>query len=332
MSTITKRASSQYQAKVRRQGWPVQSKTFETLADAKKWATKVESEMNSGAFIDRSELKKTTLWELLERYRLEVTPTHKGREKEDYKIRQLQRHPLASRSLSTLRAVDFSQYRDERLKKVGTETVRKELAKFAVVFKTAARDWSLPVQNHAAAIKKPAASKGRDRRLQAGEEKRLLVAAESRPDLRVAIILAIETGMRCGEIASLTWEQIDLIKQVIRLDVTKNGDPRTVPLSDVAEALIKSLPRPLKGGKFIKYTPKALSTRFATLCKAEGIVGLTFHDLRHECASRLAPTMPTASLAKLMGWRSLGMAARYYNPTDEELVSLRRGGAVAAAA
>ena len=54
-----------------------------------------------------------------------------------------------------------------------------------------------------------------------------------------------------------------------------------------------------------------------------------FHDLRHEAASRLAPHMPVQTLAKVMGWKTLQMAMRYYNPTEQELVETVRRAAAA---
>ena len=49
-----------------------------------------------------------------------------------------------------------------------------------------------------------------------------------------------------------------------------------------------------------------------------------FHDLRHETASRFAPRMTAQTLAKVMGWKTIQMAMRYYNPTDSELVEVVR--------
>ncbi|MDH0423369.1 tyrosine-type recombinase/integrase, partial [Delftia tsuruhatensis] len=67
-----------------------------------------------------------------------------------------------------------------------------------------------------------------------------------------------------------------------------------------------------------------LGAAFARACVRVGIEDLHFHDLRHEAASRFAPRMPATTLAKLMGWRSIQMAMRYYNPREDELVALVR--------
>lgn len=327
MATISKRGPYQYQAQVRRKGYPSQTQTFESKRDAEDWAKTVESEMRRGIFIDRTEAERTTLGELLARYESEVTPDKRGKVAELSRLRRLKEHHLAARFVATLRSSDFSTYRDERLKEVAPKTVQHELSLFSSVFNVAKRDWSIPVENPITSIRKPKLPKGRERRLVDDEEERLLAAASrSRAaTLKLCIVLAIETGMRRGEIAGLTWDQIDLHNHIIRLDMTKNGDSRVVPLSVAAENAIRQLPRPLHGGRLTSFhDSNGLGDAFERACKRAGIVGLTFHDLRHEAASRMAKTMPAPTLAKVLGWRTLQMAMRYYNPTAAELVAAVR--------
>lgn len=327
MATITKRGPYQYQAQIRRKGFPTQSKTFESKRDAEDWAKTVESEMRRGVFIDRSEAERTTLLELLERYETEVTPDKRGCAEEYSRLRRLKAHPLAQRFVATLRSADFAAYRDERLKEVAPKTVVHELSLFSAVFNVAKLDWSIPVENPIKSIRKPKLPRGRERRLAGDEEARLLAAARrSRArSLELCIILAIETGMRRGEIAKLTWEQVDMHNPFIRLDMTKNGGGRVVPLSEVAEHAIRKLPRPLNGGRVTSFhDSNGLGDAFERACVRAGIDGLTFHDLRHEAASRLAKKMPAPTLAKIFGWKTLQMAMRYYNPTAQELVAAVR--------
>ena len=175
-------------------------------------------------------------------------------------------------------------------------------------------------------VKWPAKGQHRERRLRGDEEARLLEAAgQSKTSaLKLCIILAIETGMRSGEIVKLDWQQIDLARHVIRLSLTKSGDPRTVPLSERAEDAIRALPQPASGRLTAFHDARGLRKAFSLACKRAGIVGLRPHDLRREAASQLAPKVETATLAKVMGWRTLQMAMRYYNPTDDELVAAVR--------
>lgn len=200
---------------------------------------------------------------------------------------------------------------------------------FSSLFNTLRKDWSINVPNHVQEIRKPSPGKGRDRRLVDDEEDRLLTAASDSfcrtKQLALAIILAIETGMRAGELVSLEWSQVDLPNNTIRLDTTKNGDCRNVPLTSKAEALIRSLPRPINGGRlFTFHDSNGLSASFRAACKRADIVDLRFHDLRHEAASRFAPKMQVTMLAQVMGWRSIQMAMRYHNAKASDLVDAVR--------
>jgi len=330
MASITKRGPFQYQVQIRRKGYPGQQRTFETKRDAEAWATAIESEMHRGVFIDRTEAERTTFAEALERYACEVTVNKRGWETELHRINALKKHPLAARSMASLRAVDFANFRDERLKECSPATVKRELVIISHVFNTARQDWSLPVDNPIASIRKPTVGQHRERRLSEDELSRLIDAAQESKaaTLVFCIIIAIETGMRAGEIVPLTWEQIDLANSVIRLAMTKNGERRLVPLTEAAVEAIQALPRPIHGGRVTSfYDSRGLSAAFRRACVRAGITGLRFHDLRHEAASRLAPRMSVATLAKVMGWRTIQMAMRYYNPTAAELVAAVRAAA-----
>jgi len=71
VATLRKRGPRQWQAQVRRRGYPLQSKTFSTRAAADQWARAIEYELDNGLFASRVEAESTTLAELLQRVRLE---------------------------------------------------------------------------------------------------------------------------------------------------------------------------------------------------------------------------------------------------------------------
>ena len=114
MATFRKRGPYQWQAQIRQKGQPLQTKTFETRAAAEQWAREVEYQMDRGTFVSRAEAESTTLMELLERYRNEVTPLKKGAASESARIRALLRHPLAQRIVAGIRGVDIASYRCNR--------------------------------------------------------------------------------------------------------------------------------------------------------------------------------------------------------------------------
>ncbi len=210
MATINNRGPHQWQATVRRKGYPSQSETHRTKAEAEAWARKVEAEMDAGTFRDRRVLAGVTLGDALERYLTTVTTHKRGQTSESNRIKQLQRHPLARRLMSSLQATDFASYRDQRRTQVGPNTVRLELAVLSHLYTIAIKEWSWPLTHEPKNVSKPKPGEGRERRLEGDEKERLLVAvrrprARSAIWLEACIRLALETGMRAGEILSLTW-------------------------------------------------------------------------------------------------------------------------------
>lgn len=330
MPSITKRGPHQYLATVRRRGYKTQCKTFETRAEAEAWAMTVESSMHNGQFRDPSGLKGVTLENALRRYETKVTTYKKRPQQERSRISILCRHPMAKRYVIDMRARDFAEYRDERLTQVGPNTVRLELALLSHLYTIAIKEWGWPLAHELSNVRKPKAPRGRERRLVEDEEERLLAAIrlpsrrQCSPWLEACVRLAIETGMRAGEILDLEWSHVHLNRRIVRVIDSKNDESRTVPLSSLAVDIIRGLPREPGARRVIRgfYDTNGLDAAFAIACEAAGIEDLRFHDLRHEAASRMAPHMKAQELAKVFGWKTLQMAMRYYNPTDDELVSL----------
>jgi integrase len=328
MATITHRGPYQWQATVRKKGYRSQSETFETKLKAEEWSKVVESETVRGVFADRAELERTTLADLIEKYRVDVSPNKLSCRTELVTARRFLRHPLALRPLATVRSVDFARYRDERLaEKASPNSVRLELTYLSTMFTTARKELSIQVENFLEDVRKPSAPLGRQRRLVGDEEARLLTAVRDSDAqaFELCFVLSIETGMRAGNIVKLCWEDIDFEQHLIFLEKTKNGDSLSIPLSEAAEAMLKSYPCADKTGGIARFYDSAgLGAAFRVACKKAGIPGLRYHDLRHDAATRLAPLVEAPVLAKLMGWKTLQMAMRYYNPTEEELVKARR--------
>lgn len=325
MASIRKRGPYQYQAEVRRKGYPPQRRTFETKAGAEVWARDTETQMDKGTWEDRTEAEQTTLEEALERYLREVTPTKKSAEQETYRIRQLQRGELAQRPLARVRGVDIAGFRDARLKDVAPSTVRLDLALLSNLFTIARREWSIAgIGNPVSDVRFPSPHKGRDRRLVPGEEERILRAAErsDKPWIKPLIQLALETAMRRGELLSLTWSRLDLENRVAHLPETKNGEARSVPLSEKATQILRSLPRSLDN-RVIPLSANAARIAWSrTLERAnrEGkkeeltpIEDLRFHDLRHEATSRFfeRTDLGMMEIATITGHKDLRMLKRY---------------------
>ncbi|WP_266168025.1 site-specific integrase [Dyella subtropica] len=247
MATFRRRGRYSWQVQVRKRGWPPQSNTFETKAEAEAWAAMIESEMNRGVWLDRSEAESTTLGGLLDRYEAEVMPALKGAIRERSVLNLWRQTPLAKRTVATIRSGDLAQQRDAWLADgLAPATVLRRLARLSHLFNTARKEWGMEsLSNPVELVRKPTPNNARTRRIvtpktnarrleRAQDElSRIIEASESRM-LPTIITLAVETAMRRGEIATLRWEHVDLDRRVAHLPETKNGNSRDVPLSQAA--------------------------------------------------------------------------------------------------
>ncbi len=256
MAAFTQRESGRWQAKVRRDGWPPQSKTFRTRADAEAWARTVEREMDVNAFINRNDAERTTFAEAAERYELEVLPSKRGKLQDAYVLKRVS-EAFGAFSLAALTSARLSAHINLRLKAVKPQTAVHELRMVSRIFNAAAKDWgiALPHGNPVALVRMPTISNERERRLDDFEELLLLAALQDCVTEwpHVAAVLAIETAARQSELLALTWEDINLEARVARVrgkdgGITKNGDAyRDVPLTRRAVELLGSLPKQTKG-------------------------------------------------------------------------------------
>ncbi len=128
MATIRK-LRGRWQAQVRRRGVAPRGKSFNTRADAQRWAQDLEAEANrSGWVADTRLAEKTTLRELLTRYCAEVTPGKRGAVSEASRINSILRCPMSHRTLSSL---TLSIVRPWERPDIATDRQRAELRRCA---------------------------------------------------------------------------------------------------------------------------------------------------------------------------------------------------------
>tara|TARA_R110002049_G_scaffold20717_8_gene75940 strand:- start:5332 stop:6372 length:1041 start_codon:yes stop_codon:yes gene_type:complete len=338
MATVNKTKTGKWKAVIRKAGWPTKSKTFRVKRDAMDWARRTEDQMVRGVFIDRATTHRQKLSVVLDRYLSEVTPTKKPstaiREKRRAKILKQQ---LGEYSLTALTPELIGQYRDNRIQEgLSASSVRLELALLSHLFTIAIREWRLGLTgNPVSMVRKPAPAPGRNRRLKPNEERRLLKAcdAHSNPMLGWIVRMAIFTGMRQGEIESLTRDQVSLKSRIVTLTETKNGASRTVPLTkDAADVLREALSHPVRPidttliffgepGKDGERRPFTFKPAWFKALRNARISGLRFHDLRHEAVSRLIEAgLNDQEVAAISGHKSMQMLKRYTHLRAEDLV------------
>jgi integrase len=228
LATISSRGPYQWRAKIRRAGYPEQSKTFVTKVEAEAWARDIESKIDQGIFIDRSALEKTRLLDILDRYEKEITPTKKGKVQEKSKLKILKNSKLSGMFLAAIQPKDIVSYRNERSKEVAAATVGREINLLSHVFNIARTEWGLPgLLNHAQGIRRLKLPQGRNRRASIDELQRIIAATES-PILKVLIPFAIETAMRRGEMVSFEWEDAEFLTGLRLHDMRHEATSRLV--------------------------------------------------------------------------------------------------------
>ena len=143
---------------------------------------------------------------------------------EAYRLKTLNKH-LGDLRLIHLTPKEIASYRDIRLKEVSPASLKRELTILSRVLTIASRDWGISIpQNPVKMISLPKADKARTRRLEAGEEQKLL--HHSNAELHRIISLALETGMRRGEILCIKKSHINFTKFVLFIPSTKTDTPR----------------------------------------------------------------------------------------------------------
>lgn len=217
-------------------------------------------------------------------------------------------------------------YREaRRLAGAGASTINKEIGLLSGALQHYAHRHGLHLENpcHGARMKEPP---GRVRYLSDAERARLVDAARENhraPWLAPFVRLALNTGMRKGELLNLEWNRVDLSGHTLYLTEkhTKNDRPRLIPLNKDALAAILELrelhrsinPRAPwvfvgRNGKRIKDVRRS----FGQACKAAGLEDFHIHDERHDCASRLAKAGESLYVIKeLLGHQTIQTTERY---------------------
>lgn len=312
MATIEQRANGTWRTKIRKKGYPSLSASFDTKAEAQRWASEIEGDMSRKRFVDTREAEATTVAEALKRYASEVSAQKKGARQELTRIKTWSDGKYGAKSLAELRSSDLAEYRDARLAEgMSTNTVRLSLALISHLYTVAIKDWGIEgLSNPVAKLRMPKGSRERDRRPTSSELTDVLKAAAAiHNEMPVVIEIAIETAMRRSELLTLRREHIK--GKHALLEDTKNGSRRLVPLSLRARALLESLPARIDGSVF-SLAPHSVSQYFLRACRAAKVEDLHFHDMRHEGTSRLFEKgLSIMEVASITGHKTMSMLKRY---------------------
>ncbi len=328
MATIVQRGNK-WRVQIRLRG-VTRSNTFERHADAKAWAARTESQILDG--LQGNASRNKTFGDIAQRYLEEVTPQKRGQREESYRIGRILQAHLSTIYLSDLRPQDIADWRDDRLKEVSSASVIREITTISAICNQAMREWGLLNDNPVLKISKPKPTKARTRRPSEQEieelcKAMLLTEDTTKPELvtqrvALALLFAIETAMRAGEICGLTWGDMHLTKRIAHLPITKNGSSRDVPLSKRAIEIIEKL-KGIDEKSVFNVDAKTLDVLFRRARDKCEIEDLHFHDTRREALTRMSKKVPVEMLAKISGHKDLRILLNvYYRPEMSDIASL----------
>ena len=324
MASIRKR-NGRWQVQVRRRGCSGLAKSFTLRADALEWARETErSAERRGLRTDPKLLDQMTVRDLLTRYRDTVVPKKRGAQIETIIINAFLRDQIAKKKLSEIGQEHFATYRDQRLKAVKSATINRELGLIHHAFKIAQTEWGISLAlNPLANIQKAPADRARERRLSGDELERLLEALkQSRNPLLAGVIrFAIATGMRRGELLNARWKDLNWQLGTLHIPLTKNGEPRTIPLSFEARRVLVELAIAWQGqDRIFPTTAEAVKQAWKRLTKRAEITDLHFHDLRHEAITRFFERgLSIPEVALISGHKDPRMLFRYTHLKAEDV-------------
>lgn len=321
MASIRKRGNS-WIAQINKLGQRP-SATFSTKAEATAWATATEAEIIAGK---NGKVPNKPFSALLERYRDEVSVKKKGEKWERTRINMILNDPVARVALAVLSERDIAGWRDRRLERVSDASVRREWNILSAACTIAVNEWKWLTVHPMKTVKRPAAPRSRERLFSCDEIEAItamlgwddgIIPITTSARVGHALMFAIETGMRCGEICALEWR--DIVGNVAEVRGGKtHAATRRVPLTGYAQFLIKLL-NGVTNTTVFELSPSQVDALFRKARDRAGVDGLHFHDSRATAITRLARKLDILSLARMVGHRDLKMLQVYFRESAEDI-------------
>lgn len=221
--------------------------------------------------------------------------------------------------ISPLLIEQFKRHRVEEVTTRGERrskaTVNRELGALSKMFQHAADMGFLEI-NPCRKVKLfgiPKQSE-RDAITREDEGRILAVLTGKYANLRPVVILALNTGMRRGELFSIEWSDVDFEQRLIRLrpEITKTGRGRNLPMNDEVFPVLQELQK--KAGedpKVFSFRRDDAGAKFSAICAALGLKA-SLHWLRHTFSTRLAESgVHPAVIRDLMGHQNMRLTDIY---------------------
>jgi integrase len=355
MATISKRKNKKgklrYTVQIRHQererdGRPavLMTKTFSRRENADAWANAMESRVEQDASGLVNESDKHSLNDAIERYKRVKAPKLKDPHDHDTRLAWWSEH-YGARTLSQIRPALISLAKEKLLSETFSRskrpdakayprspaTVNRYLASLSVVLSNCAGEWQWMQVSPLGAVDKLKESRGIVRMLSDAERKALHAACRQSANrmLHTIMTVALGTGARRSEVASLTWAQVDLKNGAAVIHNTKNDDRRTLHIHGQALEALQAHGKVRRIDTDLVFPspgdpqrPYDFESAWQTALTRAKITDFRFHDLRHSAASYLA--MDGASLndiGEVLGHKTVQTTKRYTHLTKSHVSS-----------
>ena len=327
MATITKR-KNRYTAVVRRAGYPTTTKTFGLKTDARRWAARLEADIDSGRIHQLRDDKNDddTVGGLIARFIKEVHPLKQFGESKLATLK-LSARELQDVKIAKWKARDVIAYGTKRRETVSKSTLNQQLQYISQVLEYARIVWEIPMDGNPVKDGRYALSKTglvgssnkRGRRLHVGEYEKLIDAAAGHW-ITYYITIARDNTMRLGEIHNQMWRDVNFDERILTIRDRKDpnqkeGNDETIPMIGHTYEVLRGLwAVSTRRGRVFSMVKNAgsVSDKFAAVTRAANIDDLHFHDLRHEAISKLFERgLQIQEVALVSGHKSWDSLKRY---------------------
>lgn len=309
------------------------SQSFRTKREADAWAARRETELREIQEKTRWPGDRITLRTALREFAEKISPTHKGSRWEMIRLASFERHeamPL-DMMLTKIGEADLTAWRDSRLAVVGPGSVLREYGLLSSVFESCRKTWKWIGTNPLREVERPKSPRHRQIVISKGQQCALLRAMgyKSKGPCRsvsqavaTCFLVALRTGMRAGELASLTWDRVKSNYCLLTEDVTKNKEAREVPLTRKTKRLIERM-RGFDDELVFGLKTATLDALFRKYRSRAGLSGFTFHDTRHTAATWIGriDKIGVLEMCRMFGWRDNKMAMVYFNASAGDIAT-----------
>ena len=319
-----------YRVQVRRRGFTTTFKSFPTRTEAKKWARAMENKLDRGDYSDYTEASKLTLGDIMRRF---ISEGYHVKQKDKFvegRANSILNDTIADTNLLRLSSRHIAEFRDRKLEQWSPTTFNKHKSLISRVIETAMQEWEIYLpQNPARLFRKMKEPYARNRKLDGDEYVRLIEACALSKFiyLKPMVQFSIESAVRQGELLKAMREHFNWEKRTLTLYDTKNGEDRTIPLSQKAFSILSSLPKQFSGALFpISHWGRGrdeLNWYWKLALRKAKIENLRWHDLRrHACSLLFEKGLSVPQVQVLSGHKDPRILLNTYTKLDpEKLVS-----------